>query len=151
MPTIVTYKMKDGECMGSALWSSGVYRKKDFRTAAEVVKGLPPRVETHYDCAYLVNGHCVNCRGVADHQPWCSGSSMKKIINLVFPLCAMCHYTRVGQQTEICSACYKDAEACSCYYTPDCCSNTDKHDKAYYAVKRAEWKAKLASMGITNE
>lgn len=141
MALIQVYNVPPGQSIKEALWASGVYRKEDVFN----------QLRTVYDTAFLCNGLCANCRGSAtDHQPWCPGARMEKITNLIFPLCAVCHYSRVDHPHDICPPCSEEAELCSCN-TPDYCSALDRHDEAYFAKKRTEWKAKLAELGIKTE
>lgn len=75
---------------------------------------------------------------------------MKTIINLVFPTCAVCKSGWLEHDQLVCYRCSDAAEVCSCW-TPDYCEQADKHDKEYYAKKRAEWKAKLTALGIPTD
>lgn len=146
---IVNYSLRKGETLEEAMWSSGIYRKKDMRTFKEVAEGKPKEELTFYDSAYLVNGRCHNCSAspAKPHPPHCPGSYMKAIKNIIVPLCPICNYSRIEGDQQFCYSCEEDAEFCSCY-TPGYCQDTDTHDQAYYEKKRAEWKAELASAGI---
>lgn len=148
MTTIVEYKLKKGETMGGALWSSGIYRKQDLRSFKDTAEGKPAAVYTLYDSAYLVNGRCANCKGSAtDHQPACPGHRMKRIVNITHEICSICKEHWVQPDKKICYLCIDGVDQCSCY-TPDYCQEQDKHDDAYYAKKRQEWKAKLEALGL---
>jgi hypothetical protein len=146
MHTIVEYKLKEGETMGDAIWTSGVWRKKNS-------------ILTEYDPAYLKNGRCVNCLGrlagagagaSVNHQPWCPGNSMRFIVNFIYNVCVSCEKEQVSEGEKICWFCEGEVDECSCY-TPEFCQDKDKHDEAYYAKKREEWKAFKASLGLKTD
>lgn len=152
MPIIETYLLKHGENLQQALWSSGVYQKKDTRTLEEVAEGKPMK-EIFCEIPYLINGECSNClsKGGKPHSSLCPVSTMQSIKNLVIPICVICKKQTVDDGEPFCGYCEEEAEQCSCMSGPDWCEMPDEHDDAYYAKKRAEWKANLAELASQKE
>lgn len=147
---IQTYVLKQGESVSDALWSSGVYTKKDIRSYKEAAVGMEKCEMTH-GVPYLVNGFCHTCGASPDEPHYaCYGSKMTTIMNFIVPLCPICEKQALIYGGLFCGACEDEAELCSCW-TPGFCEQEDEHDEAYYAKKRKEWKAKLASLGILEE
>lgn len=153
---IIDYKMKQGETLEQALWSSGIYRKKDVRTFKEVAEGIPKMETTVCDGTYLLNGICEFCSSHGYHyNPACVGNKMKKIINLTFDRCAICFYGRAFNNSKVCISCKEWDDRCSCS-TPqgslaDYCLQEGVHDKEYYRKKREAWSIRLAALGIAPE
>lgn len=150
MANIVEYRLRPDETMADALRFSGV-----SHTDKEVVEGKPNKDIMYSDPVYLINGcweGCV-CGGNQGHASWCPGCKVKEFINFIFPTCPVCVGGRLWNSQQVCDGCEKYGESCSCY-TPTTdwhCKQEDKHDKAYYAKRRGQWKARLASLGIQTD
>jgi hypothetical protein len=145
-PTVMNYTAKKGETLEQALWSAGVYRKKDTRSFKEVAEGKPAAVYTLYDSTYLVNGCCHNCHRTGTHYAGCPGTHMNTIKNIVMPVCPLCNYSMLKGGEKWCHDCEMDVlYDCGCY-SPGYCDCLEDED--FCTQKKEEWKEKLAGAGI---
>lgn len=95
-----------------------------------------------------MDANTVNCCAKRTFKEVAEGKPPKEV--LASKCCPVCKERSIKDSEKACEVCEELAMNCSCW-TPEFCQDKSYHDRAYYAKKRVEWKAKLAALGIETD